>query len=397
MGGFSTCCCSTDDGGCCAGATVPDGWERINTCCFRKASPIAPGEDYFCSPAFRRCTKQASLTIEYYTYNPTVIECTAPDMAGFNQCLEDAQAVGCNGSQVLCGTSRYTIDRTIELYMAGYFEMPEVVTYATRVNCGGVCKWLFQSTYSKGVNYDIVVGGDETYQLEALVENCCTFDEFLDTDDTLGCYHPDGATYTEGHETFRACGQILLDDFPAPGDPLTFSNTGFTECPEGADDWQLCLPECEYGDCPWTLNNPVEEEHTQLLEAAMDALCRDCNLTPSCTNNDQLVTCVNWVHWTDPGTGTEYCQPVVSFTGTRTYQRLTINNESCLDLGDVNLGPASSGFPGECETCVDHGGSVPIALIGDTICTDFAYSLVREDDLDGSVDVPCPDEWSITI
>ena len=108
MGGLSNCCCSTDPGGCCASALadVPPGWEQLSECCFRKFSTVAPSVDYFCSPAFRRCTKEASLTIDYYYWIPTIIECTAPDAAGFNQCLEDAQAVGCNGSQQLCGTSR---------------------------------------------------------------------------------------------------------------------------------------------------------------------------------------------------------------------------------------------------------------------------------------------------
>jgi hypothetical protein len=280
--------------------------------------------------------------------------------------------------------------------MAGYFDTPVVVTYAIKVQCGGVCKWLFQSTYSRTAYYDIVVGGYEKYQLESLYENgCCTFVEDLQEDDTLGCVQPDGATYSEGNETFKACGQVLLDDFPATGESITFSNTGFTECADGAEEWQRCVPECEYGDCPWTLNNPITEEHTILLEEAIQVLCRDCDLTPSCTNNDQLVTCVNWVHWTDPSDSTQYCQPVVSFTGTRTYQTLTINNDTCLDLqfNGISIAPFDGG---SCATCLDDAGPVLIGAAGDTLCTNFDYSVTNED-LDGSVDVPCPTDWSITV
>ncbi len=381
------CCPEGDD--CCSGATVPPGWEQISTCCFRKYTTVPDDRVDFCSDVYMRCRKQATLAVDYYTYKPTIVECDAVDEAGFDACVEAASSLGCSGDDEYCGTSKYTLDRTVELRMIGYFDTPAIVTYATRVDCGGgMCKWLLQSTYARLVKYDVVVSGKELYEIEAVVENCCEFTPQLSDEDATGCFDPGG--FYVNSQLFQACGSVLLDELPESGDLVTFTNSGAELCPYGAEDWQRCLPQCDFGSCPWTLNN----HDSELSEAAIRGFCIECDPAPSCTQNDLLITCTNYVHWVNPATTQEYCVPVVSMSGTFTYTTLTINNLVCLEIPDGwLLSPTSVG---SCYTCTGVDGPYPIATPRARECSELTYSHVIEE-LDGSVDVPCPDEWSITF
>lgn len=382
--GFLGCCC-----GCCESFELPEGWELFGECCAVRFEEITDPFTPICSDPFRTCGKVASFDYDVYTWENPTYECdntlTLPEVLA---CIEEAKLTACDGTEAFCGTFHHEVDSFTEFRAVGQTELISIRTIASKVNCNGVCKWLFESTY----DYRLMVNRVPAQRYKKFQTlNGVTITDInipMPTCEELTASLSTNYLTYEYNWQLTACRRKIYDTFPT-GDLIDFGFGDVITCDEVVGPCDVGCTDCEGDEDVF-----IED----LPEAYLDVVCAACAGDPACERVPFLTSCIVTIHFTSPSNhADDFCQEYMNgsdFAGYLDYI------SPCMEAGFETLGNEVS------ETCQTYCQSLPISLIPvddlplKTIlrgeCTNVSYVATDSGFLGfPALQLVCPTIWTI--
>jgi hypothetical protein len=380
------CCCN-----CCDSFVLPEGWELFGECCAVRFEEITDPFTPICSDPFRTCGKVASLDYNVYVWENPTYDCdNTGTLAETLACIELAKETACDGTESLCYTLHHEIDSFTEFRAVGQTELISIRTIASRVNCNGVCKWLFESTY----DYRLMVNRVEAQRYKKFQTlNGVTITDIdipMPTcEDLTASLSTNYLTY-EYNWQLTACRRKIFDTFPT-GELIDFELGDVLTCDDVVGPCDVGCTDCE-GDEDVFIDDLPEEY--------IDIVCASCEVSPNCERVPSLNSCIVTIHFINEEVPSDdFCQEYLNGSDFNGYvDEISPCMEGVFDTGPFAFSLETLDCQTYCEglSSIPELGPVPLKRFHKGECVDVSYTATSSGFLGSpGLQLICPTIWTV--